>query len=39
MIRTTLAEDFGPINAANLKRAHKLIEGGRARGKISLSGF
>lgn len=38
-IRTTLAEDFGPINAANLKRAHKLIESGRARGKISLSGF
>jgi len=38
-VRTTLAEDFGPINAANLKRAHALIESGRARGKIVLEGF
>ncbi len=38
-IRTTLAENFGPINAANLKRAHALIESGRARGKIVLEGF
>ena len=38
-IRTTLAEDFGRINASNLKRAHALIESGRARGKISLAGF
>jgi NADPH2:quinone reductase len=38
-IRTTLAENFGPINAANLKRAHALIESGRACGKIVLEGF
>lgn len=38
-IRTTLADDFGPINAANLKKAHALLESGRAKGKIVLSGF
>ena len=38
-LRTTLAETFGPVNAANLKRAHALIESGRARGKIVLEGF
>jgi NADPH2:quinone reductase len=38
-LRTTLAESFGSISAANLKRAHKLIESGRAMGKIVLEGF
>ena len=38
-IRTTLAERFGVINAANLRRAHALIESGRAMGKIALEGF
>jgi NADPH2:quinone reductase len=38
-LRTTLGENFGPINATNLKRAHALIESGRARGKIVLEGF
>lgn len=38
-LRTTLAENFGPINAANLKRAHALIESGKAKGKIALEGF
>ena len=38
-IRTTLAETYGTINAANLKRAHAMIESGRAKGKIVLSGF
>lgn len=38
-IRTTLAEHFGAINAANLKRAHALIESNRAKGKIVLEGF
>lgn len=38
-IRSTLAENFGPITAANLKRAHALIETERARGKIVLEGF
>jgi NADPH2:quinone reductase len=38
-LRTTLGENFGALNAANLKRAHALIESGRARGKIVLEGF
>lgn len=38
-LKTTLAEHFGTINAANLKRAHALIESNRARGKIVLEGF
>lgn len=39
LIRTTLAERFGTINAANLKRAHALIETGKARGKIVLENW
>ena len=38
-LRTTLGEHFGTIDAANLRRAHALIESGRARGKIVLEGF
>ena len=38
-LRTTLGEHFGRINAANLKRAHALLESGKARGKIVLEGF
>ena len=37
--QTTLADDFGKINATNLKRAHAHIESGRAKGKIVLAGF
>ncbi|WP_434514996.1 zinc-binding alcohol dehydrogenase family protein [Dechloromonas sp. ARDL1] len=39
VIRTTLGEHFGSINAANLKRAHAHIESGKARGKVVLEGF
>ena len=39
VLKTTLAENFGTINAANLRRAHALIESGRARGKVVLQGF
>ena len=39
VLRTTLADQFGTINATNLRRAHALIESGKARGKIVLSGF
>lgn len=39
VIQTTVGEHFGPINAANLKRAHALLETGKARGKIILEGF
>jgi NADPH:quinone reductase-like Zn-dependent oxidoreductase len=38
-IRTTANENFGSINAENLRRAHALIESGTARGKIVLEGF
>jgi zinc-binding alcohol dehydrogenase family protein len=38
-IKTTLAERYGKIDAANLKRAHTLIESNRAKGKIVLEGF
>lgn len=36
VLRTTRAEHYGAVNAANLTRAHALIESGRARGKIVL---
>lgn len=39
VIKTTLGENFGTINAANLKRAHALIESGKSRGKIVLEGW
>ena len=39
VIRTTLDQTFGTINAANLKRAHALIESGKSRGKIVLEGW
>jgi zinc-binding alcohol dehydrogenase family protein len=39
VLRTTLTEEAGAINAANLKRVHALLESGRAIGKTVLSGF
>ncbi|MFY3384742.1 zinc-binding alcohol dehydrogenase family protein [Paracidovorax sp. MALMAid1276] len=39
LIRTTLDQRIGTINAANLKRAHALIESGKARGKLVLEGW
>ena len=38
-IRTTVTQSFGKIDAENLKRAHALIESGRAQGKIVREGF
>ncbi len=38
-LRTTQGEHFGTINATNLRRAHALIESGRAVGKLVLAGF
>ena len=38
-IRTTANAAFGTINAANLRRAHALIESGKAQGKVVLEGF
>jgi zinc-binding alcohol dehydrogenase family protein len=39
VLKTTLGEHFGSINAANLRRAHALLESGKAKGKIVLEGF
>ncbi len=38
-IRTTLTEMLSPINAANLREAHRRVETGQARGKIVVEGF
>lgn len=39
VIKTTLGEHYGTINAANLRKAHMLIESHQAQGKIVLEGF
>jgi zinc-binding alcohol dehydrogenase family protein len=39
VVKTTLDQSFGTINAANLKRAHALLESGKSRGKIVLEGW
>lgn len=38
-LRTTLGESFGTINSGNLRRAHALLESGRAKSKVVLEGF
>ncbi|WP_308992746.1 zinc-binding alcohol dehydrogenase family protein [Mariniflexile litorale] len=38
-IKTTLGENFGVINAENLRKAHAFLETGKAKGKIVLEGF
>ncbi|MNJ99238.1 Zinc-type alcohol dehydrogenase-like protein [compost metagenome] len=39
IVKTTVAEHFGTINAANLRRAHTLLESNSSKGKIVLEGF
>lgn len=39
VIRTTVGEHLGTISAANLRKAHALIESNKAVGKIVLAGF
>ena len=39
VIRTTLKEVVGPIDATNLRKAHALIESGKAIGKVVLEGW
>ncbi|WP_031432680.1 zinc-binding alcohol dehydrogenase family protein [Methylomarinum vadi] len=39
IIRTTMSEHFGKINASNLKRAHAFIESEQACGKVVLEEF
>ena len=38
-LRTTMTQHLGAINAANLKKAHALIESGKSIGKVVLEGF
>ncbi|MBB4273688.1 zinc-binding alcohol dehydrogenase family protein [Rhizobium mongolense] len=38
-IRTTLSQTVGAINAANMKKAHSMVESGRMKGKAVLLGF
>jgi NADPH2:quinone reductase len=38
-VKTTMTQNYGAINAANLKKAHALIESGKAIGKVVLEGF
>ncbi len=39
VLRTTLTEVLGPVNAATLRRAHAMIESQKTRGKLVLEGF
>jgi NADPH2:quinone reductase len=39
VLRTTLDQTFGVINAANLKKGHALIESGTSVGKVVLEGW
>ncbi len=39
VLKTTLSRNLGPLNAANLKRAHKALEEGHTIGKLVLEGF
>ena len=38
-LRSTLTQNLGIINAANLKKAHALVESGTTIGKVVLEGF
>lgn len=39
VLRTTMGDHYGKIDAANMRRAHARLESGLARGKIVLEGF
>ena len=39
VIVTTLAQELTPINGANLRKAHALVESGRSRGKVVVTGW
>jgi NADPH2:quinone reductase len=38
-MRTTVSQVLSPINAANMREAHRLVETGKAKGKIVVEGF
>jgi NADPH:quinone reductase-like Zn-dependent oxidoreductase len=37
-LRHTMRENYGPLNAENLRKAHAALESGRMIGKLVLSG-
>ncbi|MFJ4682986.1 zinc-binding alcohol dehydrogenase family protein [Streptomyces sp. NPDC088789] len=39
VLTTTATQDLGTVNAAHLREAHRILESGRAIGKITLTGF
>ncbi len=39
VLQTTLTQSLSPINAANLKQVHTIVESGKAIGKTVLEGF
>ncbi|ANI79167.1 zinc-binding alcohol dehydrogenase family protein [Sphingobium sp. EP60837] len=39
VLRSTLTKELGPIDAAHLKAAHRLVETGQMIGKVALAGF
>ena len=39
LLVTTMTKELSPINAANLREAHRLVETGRTIGKIVLHGW
>lgn len=39
LLRTTMTQNLGKINAANLKRAHRMLEEGHVIGKLVLEGW
>jgi NADPH:quinone reductase-like Zn-dependent oxidoreductase len=39
LVRSTVTEQLGPIDAASLRRAHALVESGRMRGKVVVAGY
>ena len=38
-LRTTVTQRLSPVNAANLKQAHALVESGTMRGKVVIEGW
>jgi len=38
-VRTTVSQVLSPINATNMREAHRLVETGKAKGKIVVEGF
>ncbi|RRV10057.1 zinc-binding alcohol dehydrogenase family protein [Pseudomonas sp. v388] len=39
LLRTTVGDNYGRLSAENLRRAHALLESGKAKGKIVMEGF